>query len=129
MLLANGVQALGTPRECAPFQPGMITSTNDGTAGFTLLEMLIVVASVGVLAAIAVPNLISYHESARQAAGLVMADSTRAALFAFAASDPNHRFPTATGNISATLATHGITLPADTTVAYTPLETPPASDY
>ena len=59
---------------------------------------------------------------------LATGDGARATLAAFAAADPNHGFPTATGDISATLATHGLTLPADVMVAYAPLGTPPASD-
>jgi hypothetical protein len=42
---------------------------------------------------------------------------------------PTTSFPTASGDTSATLATHGITLPPGTTVAYTPLGTPPGADY
>jgi type IV pilus assembly protein PilA len=129
MLLASDLQAFAPTSESTSLQPEVITSTNDGTAGFTLLEIVIAVAIVGILAAIAVPSFLTYRDSARQAAVLATADSTRAALAAFAAADPNHLFPTATGDISAILATHGITLPAHVTVTYTPLGTPSASDY
>jgi type IV pilus assembly protein PilA len=102
---------------------------DNGSRGFTLLEIVIAVAMVGILAAITVPSFLAYRDSGRQAAVLAMADSTRAALGAFAAADPTHLFPTATGDISATLTTYGTTLPAGITIAYTPLGTPPGSDY
>jgi prepilin-type N-terminal cleavage/methylation domain-containing protein len=129
MHLANDRQALAPPKGSARLQPAMIAMTDDRTPGFTLLEIVIGVAIVGILAAVAVVQLLNFRERAGQAAVLALADGTRAALAAFAAADPNHLFPTATGDVSATLATHGITLPPGTTVAYTPLGTPPGSDY
>jgi prepilin-type N-terminal cleavage/methylation domain-containing protein len=98
---------------------GKIRHSMQSNEGFTLIELMIVVAIIGILAAVAVPNFISYRDRSRVAALIATGGSVRGSLAALAADDANSLYPAA-ADVAAVNAA-GATIPAGYVLAYTPL--------
>ena len=79
----------------------MLQKLKHNKKGFTLIELMIVIAIIGILAAIAIPNFIAYRDKAYCGQGEHDAQNTLASLSSYYA-DPDHTgIPTIAQLISA----------------------------
>ena len=98
-----------------------LNHTDKRETGFTLIETMIVVAIIGILASIAVPNFLVYRDRSRIAAAVGTSEEIRAALASFAADSAQTLYPL-TGSIASSYSNlrtivnrNGATLPINAT--------------
>ncbi len=72
----------------------MLQKLRGNTKGFTLIELMIVIAIIGILAAIAIPNFISYRDKAFCGEAEHDAQNTLAALSAYFSEPDRTTMPT-----------------------------------
>jgi len=71
-----------------------------GEKGFTLVELMVVVAIVGILAAIAIPNLFNIKDKATWGTAKANVDVVRSALASYMVDSANWRYPAGSLNFA-----------------------------
>ena len=74
----------------------MLQKLRGNSQGFTLIELMIVIAIIGILAAIAIPNFIAYRNKSYCSAAEADANSVAATIADYFAIPENTTLPTVT---------------------------------